>query len=285
MNRTLTLVALSALAVGVAHAKKKAEEAPPPVGWHTVEATKKDPGWRGSCYNPPAWDKLPETDRRMARQQALAAMKAQWLGQREEFVSFSAIMVEDLETTLLGRPDKIEMVTAKNAEYCVQVMSQGADTEPWSTWLSGLPARLTAGECNNPLDYQLIQYLDINRDWQEQVPFCKGNRAVIEASPSDNYRIVKGGDWINADGDPSQPASDATLPCNFDGCFLGQLVGKFVTEQGVVTVFPVGTRKEFEAPENGTFSFMINDTTFYDNDWRSQGTITDHTAVTVSPAE
>jgi hypothetical protein len=43
--------------------------------------------------------------------------------------------------------------------------------------------------------------------------------------------------------------------------------------------------KEFEAPENGTFSFMINDTTFYDNDWRSQGTITDHTAVTVSPAD
>jgi len=144
---------------------------------------------------------------------------------------------------------------------------------------------LTAGECNTPLDYQLIQYLDINRDWQEQVPLCKGNRAVIAASPSDKYRIVKGGDWINAGGDPSMPATDPTLPCNFDGCFWGQLVGKFVTEEGVVTVFPVGTRKDFEAPENGTFSFMINDNTFYDNEWHSQGTITDHTAVTVSPAD
>ena len=114
---------------------------------------------------------------------------------------------------------------------------------------------------------------------------CQGDRAIIQATSSDKYRIVQGGEYINAEGDLTQPISDPELPCNFEGCYAGMLIGRFVTDSGIETVFPIGTQKIWEAPEHGTFSFQINDNSAWDNEWRSQGTITDHTAVTVSPAD
>ena len=285
MSRTLSLLALSILVVGVAEGKKKKEEAPPPVGWHKVEATKKDPGWRGECYYPPDFEALNTTERRVARQVALEQIKKQWLGQRDEIVSFDARMVDDLDTVLLGRPEAIETVATKNAELCQPVMASGGDTGAWSSWLSSLPRTLTAGECNTPLDYQLIQYLDLGQGWQERIPMCKGNRATIQASASDQYRVQQGGEWINAEGDLMQASTDPSLPCNFEGCYVGMLIGRFVTDGGIETVFPIGLEKVFEAPEHGVFSFTINDTTAWDNEWHSSGTITDHTAITVSPAD
>ncbi len=286
MSRTMRLLALSLLVVGVAEGKKKKQEdAPPPVGWYKLEATKKDPGWRGECYYPPAFEELNITDRRIARQKALQEMKQQWLGQKDELVSFDNRMIDDVETVLLGRPDDIEMVAAKNAELCQPVMASGGDTGAWSSWLGSLPAKLTAGECNTPLDYQLIQYLDLGQGWQERIPMCQGNRAIIQASTKDLYRIEQNGEFISAEGDLTQPTSDPSLPCNFEGCYVGMLIGRFVTDSGIETIFPIGLEKVFEAPEHGTFSFTINDTTAWDNEWRSQGTITDHTAITVSPAD
>jgi hypothetical protein len=285
MSRTISLLALSLLIVGSVDAKKKKAEAPAPVGWHKVEATKKDPGWRGECYYPPKFEDLDTTERRIARQKALEQMKQQWLGQKDEIVSFDANMIDDLDTVLLGRPDDIEGVATKNAEMCQPVMSAGGDTGAWESWLASLPAKLTAGECNTPLDYQLIQYLDLGKGWQEQVPMCQGDRAIIQASASDKYRVVQNGEFINAAGDLTQPSTDPSLPCNFEGCYVGMLIGRFVTDSGIETVFPIGTEKIFEAPEHGVFSFTINDTTAWDNEWHSSGTITDHTAITVSPAD
>jgi hypothetical protein len=286
MSRTISLLAVSLLLVSTADAKKKkGAEAPAPVGWHKVEATKKDPGWRGECYFPPDFEGMNTTDRRIARQQALEQMKSQWLGNKDEIVSFDARMISDVETVLLGRPDDIEMIARKNAELCTPVMADNGDTGAWSSWLSGLPAKLTAGECNTPLDYQLIQYLDLGGGWQENIPMCQGNRAIIQASTKDQYRVVQNGEWITAEGDLTQPSTDPSLPCNFEGCYVGMLIGKFVTDSGVETIFPIGTEKVWEAPEHGTLSFGINDTTAWDNEWHSSGTITDHTAVTVSPAE
>ncbi len=286
MSRTLSLLALSILIVGVAEGKKKKkDEAPPPVGWHTVEATKKDPGWRGECYYPPSFEGMPITDRRMARQKTLEEIKKQWLGQKDEIVSFDARMIDDLDTVLLGRPEAIETVAKKNAEMCQPVMAANGDTASWSAWLTALPAQLTAGECNTPLDYQLIQYLDLGQGWQERIPMCQGNRATITASVKDFYRVEQNGEYINAEGDLTKPSTDPTLPCNFEGCYVGMLIGRFVTDSGIETVFPIGTSKVFEAPEHGVFSFTINDITAWDNEWRSNGTITDHTAITVSPAD
>lgn len=285
MSRTLILVGMAILTVGLAHGKKSAEALSPPVGWHTVEVSRKDAGWRGSCLYPPVWDKLPRAERSMARQKALAAMMTQWRGQREGFVTFDSSTVDDVETTLLGRPEQIEAVTTRNAWFCEQVMAAGADTASWGIWLEDLPGRLTAGECTTPLDYQLVQYLDISRGWQEHVPFCKGDRATVGASASDEYRVSSGGAWLTGEGDLAEPTSTSSLPCDFEGCFRGQIIGRFVTNDGVVSIFPIGLRLDFEAPEDGEFSFMINDDSFLDNEWRSQGTITDHTAVTITPTD
>ena len=114
---------------------------------------------------------------------------------------------------------------------------------------------------------------------------CQGDRVIIKASRSDRYRITNDGEWMNVEGDLTQVATDPSLPCNMEGCYVGQLVGKFVTDEGVENVFAVGTEKIFEAPEHGVFSFAINDTTYYDNSWYTSGSIIDHTAIEISPAE
>ncbi len=276
--------AFSLLLLLVACGPKNVEVAPP-VGWYTEAPTKKTPGWSGSCYFPPDWESLNTTERRSARQKALEEMKKQWLGQRDDGVSFEAGVVDDVETTLLGRPDRIEEVTAKNVDHCQQVMAAGMTTANWSSWLAGLSAQLTAGECNTPLINTIIQYLDINRGWQEDIPMCQGDRMRVTASSSDRYRISEDGEWINAEGDLSQPSTNPELPCNFEGCYLGQLIGRFTSDAGVETVIPLGILKEYMIPDHGSFSFAINDDTYYDNEWRKEGAITDHTAVTISPAD
>jgi hypothetical protein len=250
-----------------------------PVGWYT------EPTWTGSCYVPPDFEKMESTDRKIARQQTLEAIHDQWLGGRKDGIAFKPQMIDDVETTLLGRPDDIENVSRKNLELCKQVMGAGGSKVEWETWLRKLPAQLTAGECNTPVDYQLFQYLDINTGWQQPIHFCRGNKVIIEATEKDMYRIVEGGPWISAEGDLSQKATAKELPCNFEGCYVGQLIGRYVTDSGIQTVFPIGLRKDFEAPEHGTLTWQINDTVWYDNVWRKQGTIIDKTAISVTPAE
>jgi hypothetical protein len=282
----LPLVLVALALVPQLYAKKRAEApAAPPVGWYAEPPGKKTPGWRGECYFPPSWGEMDLVDRRMARQAALQAIKSQWSGQRSELVSFDPAVVEQLELTLLGLPAKIEEVATRNAGFCQAVMARDASTDAWGMWLSGLPTQLTAGQCRRPLDYQLVQYLRIDHGWQEEIPMCAGDRARIKAATNDRYRISRDGPWINADGDNDQPATDPALPCNREGCFRGQLVGLFVTVDGIEVVFPIGTSAEFEAPEHGTFSFAINDDSYADNVWYAEGTVTDHTAVTVMPAD
>jgi len=264
-------------------AAKKAKVVPPPQGW-AQEGTK-DLLWKGQCYYPPTFDKLEETERRTARQTALEAMKSQWNGSRNDGVSFDGVVIDDVETTLLGRPDRIEEIARKNLEFCKSVMGAGASTDAWGDWLRNLPSQLTAGECNNPVDYQLIQYLEVAKGWQQPIHFCRGNRVNIEATKSDMYRITEAGPWINAEGDTSQKALGSQFPCNTDNCTPGMLIGRFVTDAGEEKVFPIGIGASFEAFDNGTLTWQVNDSTFYDNIWRSQGPITDHTTITVTPAE
>jgi hypothetical protein len=284
MSRLPILLA-ALLVVTVAHGKKRSEPpAPPPVGWYAQPAEKKDPGWLGECYFPPHWPDLDLVQRRMARQAALEAMKSQWLGQRDAIVSFDPGAVDELELALLGRPERIEEVTTRNAGFCRAVMAGGSTTDTWGYWLAGLPVQLQAGECRRPLDYQLVQYLRLDVGWQEEIPMCAGDRADIRATTSDRYRLAPGEAWINADGDPERPTLDPALPCSREGCFRGQLIGQFVTEGGVEIVFPIGTRAEFEAPTHGILSFAINDDSLGDNQWHSEGVVTDHTAVTIGPA-
>ena len=81
--------------LGTAEAKKKPKvPPPPPTGWHREE------GWNGECYFPPDYGPMLESDRKLARQKALEAMKTQWLGERDDGVSLDPYVVETVEETL-----------------------------------------------------------------------------------------------------------------------------------------------------------------------------------------
>ena len=81
------------------------------------------------------------------------------------------------------------------------------------------------------------------------------------------------------------PASAGSLPCNTEGCYEGQLIARFVSDDGVEMIFPVGGETVWTAPAHGTISVTINDETYYDNTWYQSGQIIDHTAITIGPAE
>jgi hypothetical protein len=280
-----TLASLAVLLVPVARSGRAQEALPPPVGWYAEPATKKKPGWLAACYFPPVWEGLERAERSMARQEALQAMKSQWLGERDDGIAYDRSLIEDVERTLLGRPEQIEAVSSQNAQHCREVVASGDSTDAWQRWLEEITARSREGECATPLDYQLVQYLKVDSGWQERVPVCKGDQAVFDVSLNDLFRITAGGAWFNAAGDVEQPAVGTDLPCNWDGCLRGMLIGRFVTELGVETVFPIGAHRSFEAPEDGVLSFAINDDSWGDNEWRSSGAVTDHAAVTISPGD
>jgi len=270
----LFIFGLASIAPSTAEAKRKRRKGPPPAGWNTGDDGQPD------CYQPPIWSELNETERRIKRAEVLDEILAQWRGERSDGVSFDATVVERVETTLLGRPERIEEVVTQNSELCV-----AGNVGAWQSWVKGLRKALTVGECNQPLDYTMFDYLDIATDWQRPLPICKGNRVVIKGSSNDRYRIQDDGPWINVDGDPNQLTTGADWPCNMEGCKAGMLIGKFVGESGTESIFVVGTSTVFTAPEHGEISYRINDKVFYDNAWYKSGGLVDHTAIEVSPAQ
>jgi hypothetical protein len=271
------LSALILLACG----EKNVEPAPPPVGWHAEE------GWTSQCWFPPDFEKLESTEgitaRRMARQETLEQMKLQWLGGRDDGVSFSPGAVDDLETVLLGAPEKTELVARKNLEMCKQVMGAGGDVDTWRGWVRGLSDQLTEGECMLPFTYTLFDYLDIGAGWHMSVPVCAGDVVVIEGTSGDKYRISEDGAWINADGVPDTMGVGTDLPCDLEACAQGMLIGRFTNDDGVEDIFPIGTGTTYTPTAHGSISVSINDTSYYDNIWFKSGGITDRTGVTFSP--
>lgn len=263
---------------------KNADPAPAPVGWHAEE------GWTGQCWHPPDFAATESmeglTARRMARQESLEQMKSQWSGAREDGVSFPGNVVEDLETVLLGRPEQIEVIALKNLEMCKQVMGAGGDPMTWQSWLGQLPDQLTEGECLLPLTYTVFDYLEIGGSWQMSVPVCANDVALITGTSADKYRITNDGPWINVEGVPGTESPNGDQwPCTLESCREGMLIGRFVSEDGVEEIFPVGTQTTFRAPSHGTLTVTINDTSYYDNTYYKSGGIIDHTGITISPAE
>ena len=89
---------------------------------------------------------------------------------------FDEGVIDDVETVLLGRPEKIEAFVADNLTQCL-----AGNAGAWSQWAKGLKSALTAGECNHPLDYTMFDYLDIGTGWQRPLKICKGDRFVSRA--------------------------------------------------------------------------------------------------------
>lgn len=265
------------LTITLADAKKP--KGPPPL---PVDTWGHEEGMKADCFYPADFDKLQDSERKMARQHALEEMKKQWSGLRDDDVKMEEMVIDDLETTLLGRPQLIETVVKANLDQCRAFM-KGGDLAAWKGWMNPLPGKLTAGECMSPLIDTMFDYLEISRPWYRSVTICKGDRVRVSATVSDRYRIADKGEWITVEG-TGEKATGADLPCNIEGCNVGMLVGRFTGEDGIVTAFPIGATHEFTAPVNGELSWSINDTTWYDNKYFKNASIEDRVAITVEPA-
>lgn len=267
------------LFVTLAEAKKPKAPPPPP-----LDAWAQEEGAKVQCYYPADFDKLQEGDRKLARQRALEQMKLQWNGGKDDGVKFEDQVVDDLEVTLLGHPELIETISRANLDQC-RTFAKSGDLGAWKSWINPLSGKLTAGECLRPLTYTMFDYLEIGIGWQRPTELCKGDRAHISATVKDKYRVSDTGPWITVEGDLSQKATAADMPCNIEGCYVGTLVGKFVSSDGIETIFPIGGDHVFVAPSNGTLSWGINDTTWYDNRYFKSATIEDRVAITLEPAQ
>jgi hypothetical protein len=254
----------------------------PLVGWHQAE------GMLGACYHPPDFERIHKkeglTGRKMARSDALDAMMSQWGGQRADGVSFLSGAVEDAETVLLGHPDDIETVAAKNLSYCQTTMNPASTSSGWEGWLKRLPEELTEGECLTPVVDRLFHYLELGMAWFWDLPICSGNMISISATTSDRYRISEKGPWITVTGEEdASTVLDSSFPCNETGCVAGQFVARFKGAADFEEIFPVGAGATYKAPMDGVISFGINDNTFYDNTWYKSGGVVDHTGIEVAP--
>jgi hypothetical protein len=259
--------------------KNTAPEAPL-VGWHQEE------GWAHSCYFPPDFGSLQELQKREAREKSMDQMILQWRGSRSDGISFDADRVEEVETALLGRPEKIDNTSRENLTHCKSVATGVAARESWGDWVKTLPGILTAGECQSSiLGNDIFDYLEIEGSWDREFTVCMGDRIRLRASSGDRYKIEENGPWINVDGDPDRPGAGTDLPCNRDGCFAGQLLMKFTSEDDYEEIMPVGTELIYTAPSKGTISYAINDNTFYDNSWYKSGGVVEHTEISLSASK
>lgn len=273
---------LAALAVLVAltGCKKPPEPAAPKLGWVQTDTMK------AACYYPPDFATLGPGDRKIARSTAIKEMMTQWTGGRGDGISFDSDMITDVETALLGEPEAVEAIAAKNAAQCETYMTTGGSTSGWSSWLTGLPAKITEGECWNPLVDTWFNYLDLARGWQNRAPVCQGDKVAVKGTEIDYYRIEDGGPWINAAGDTSKPTSgNPEMPCHQEGCFAGMLVVRFTGESGATVTWPAGLGVVITAPEHGYIEVAVNDDNLSDNKFKVESGLEHHTGIEYKPAK
>jgi len=278
----LTTLAFVLAAPGLAEAgkkkKKKKGDEPAEPGWHRQE------GWMGDCYMPPDWSGMASGQKRMEWQTVRDQIIQQWKGNRDDGINFDERAIETAETAMLAKADRIEQVAAENYELCKAAMS-GKGGGEWSDWVVKLNGNLTEGECPSPkMSYKLYDYLSINDEWQIPVQVCKGDRVVIHATDGDYFRLSDDGEWLNAAGDTSDPAS-GNMPCTIEGCYRGTLIMKYTATNGIEKVMPVGLQLTFTAPDHGRLEVMINDDSLSDNKWKIEGGLEHHTGIEYRPAE
>jgi hypothetical protein len=274
----LTVLGLAAVASDAALAGKKKgkEPAAPAVGWQPAGAA------GGQCWHPPDFAALPEGPKRMAWQETRDQMLSQWRGERGDGVKFEDKLVENVETVLLAKADRIEQVSKDNLAQCEAAM-KGGSVATWEAWANTLVGNLTVGECPTPpMDYTMYDYLSINHDWHIPVSVCKGDLITVHGTTADYFQLTKGGPWLNVTGDASD-TSTSGLPCNIEGCVRGMLIMRFTGESGVQQILPVGETREFLAPEHGRVDVMINDDSMSDNVWKVDRGVEHHTGIEYKP--
>ena len=265
----------------VACAPKKVTAEKPKIGWVQEEASSV------ACYYPPIFDSLGTLERKEAQSAAFDAVLSQWRGERNDGVSIKEELVEGVETVLLGDMSKVEITVKDNLSYCKQYAASASSLSQWQSWASGLPSKLTEGECNYHFRDTVLDYVEVDTEWMPASPLriCKGDKIRISAAPKDRYRIDEGGPWITVQGDlEKSTAGSESHPCKAEGCFAGQLVLRFKSEM-IEEVIPVGVEATYTAPADGVISYGINDDTFYNNKWYMSNGLIEHASITVEPAK
>jgi hypothetical protein len=243
-------------------------------GWHSEEE------WKGQCYYHKNFSVLGRAEVYDARQNSMSAMMSQWRGEREDGIQFDEGKVVDLETTMLGKIELVDVIAGQNQKHCIEHFSGKADPQAWKNWFWGINGILTAGDCKSqPLNYTLFDYLDIGKGWQISASVCEGDQVVVKGSTIDYYKVSDDGPWINIAGDLENRAMTDDYPCTLEGCFVGSLILRFTDEVGNETILPVGEETVFSAPVHGKIEVQINDSTYYDNVYKQEGSMIHHTSI------
>ena len=76
-------------------------------GWHAEE-------WTGQCFYHQNFATLGRGEVYDARQQSMDAMMSQWRGERNDGIQFDDEKIVELETTMLGKMDLVEIRAGQN---------------------------------------------------------------------------------------------------------------------------------------------------------------------------
>ena len=291
MNRRhvlLVLLALGCLALLATPAvakkkkkKKKGAEEPPPVGETTIG------DW--TCYGPPNFATMNNSNRRQARADALGYLTNLVNGQSRSGFAMEGDPLLLFETAFLGRPQLLDTWLAVNFAKCKEVAGKKVSEPEYIQWLGAQARELEAGECYKPLTYELHDYIDIQTSWQVRLHMCEGDAILIETTGEENGQFTiedtgkpRKNKYITAAGDPDRPeAGELGLVSDMPA---GALVMRFEAEDESMTKYIlIGAGTEFKADQHGYISFAINDTTLFDNKFRNIGGAKDFLSLDIYP--
>ena len=258
-------LATPALAKKKKKKKKRGEEeiTPPPAGETMVG------DWK--CYYSPDFGSMKQTDRLMARSEALVYLQDFVTGKVMTNFKLQGESLMQFENAFLGRPELVEDFLPTNFEKCKAVGEGKMDPQAYLEYLKNLGWELEKGQCRNPLTFEYHNFMDIQSDWQFKLHICKDDQILIETTGERNgqYTVqaqerLHKSKFITAQGDPDMlEAGEAGLVGDMP---LGAVIMRFEAEDESYTkYFYVGYSLEFKAPEHGYVSFAINDNTYFDN--------------------
>lgn len=299
----LALIALALLATPAfakKKKKKKGEVAPPPVG--VVKVGKMD------CYAPPDFAAMNNSNRRLARNDALQYLQQLVNGQilNGDFKIQNDENLILFETAFLGRPQLLDDWLATNFAMCSDVGKGKMKPSDYAAYLDGIGRELESGECYKPLDYEYHNFLDVQAGWQFRIHVCKGDRFLVETTTLENgkYTVADAGKpsknvYMLADGNPlpgfglyektdtlpegvmAEPAGDrGPVPEEAWGALIMRVEAE---DESNTKYIAVGLSHQFVATEHAFISFSINDNTYFDNKFHDVKGAIDYLGIDIYP--
>jgi len=279
--RKITILCLACLVACSTHTTVPDASPSIQTGWNEVNGH--------LCYRPPDFEVAEgRSARRLLRANAMSEASKRWRGEKDSSFSLSPDTIDGLENALLSQPEFIETTLQQELTSCLAWARAEITLDTHRRWYRTHLTQLNQALCFVDPFELITQYIEVDQHWQAEIPMCQNQvihikalkgQYTVEAKDTDEHTT-----WIGAEGLQDQPANGLELPCSLEGCFRGQVVGRFVDRDGSALVFPVGLETYFQAPNHGTVTFGINDDTLYDNRFRTVDRVMDFLAVEIRPA-